>query len=46
MNFLMLRAAERAQSQIHQAADEAERHFAGILPVTHAAFVEHGRRAP
>lgn len=46
MNFLMLRAAERAQSQIRQAADEAERHFARVLPVTHAAFVEHGRRAP
>lgn len=46
MNFLMLRSAERAQSQIRQCSDEMERYFAGILPVTHAAFVEYGRRAP
>lgn len=46
MNFLNLRNAPTAQWEIQQFAIEVEKVFASIMPVTHAAFVNHDRRAP
>ena len=46
MNFLSLRNAETAQLEIRRFAEAVEVFFAQQMPVTHAAFVEFGRRAP
>lgn len=46
MNFLMLRNADAAQWEIRQFAIAIEAMFAEIMPLTHAAFIDHGRVAP
>jgi thymidylate synthase (FAD) len=46
MNFLSLRNAEPAQYEIRVYAEAVERLFAEKMPITHASFVEFGRRAP
>lgn len=46
MNFLSLRNAEPAQYEIRVYAEAVERLFAQKMPLTHACFVEFGRRAP
>jgi thymidylate synthase (FAD) len=46
MNFISLRNAETAQREIRRYAEAVERFFADKMPVTHAAFVENGRRSP
>lgn len=46
MHFLHLRAAPEAQQEIRRYAEAIEEIFAKKMPVTHAAFVEYGRRAP
>lgn len=46
MNFLALRNAPEAQYEIRVYAEAIERLFEAKMPVTHAAFVELGRRAP
>jgi len=46
MNFLSLRNAPTAQREIRRYAEAVELLFAGVMPVTHAAFVENGRRSP
>src|SRR6266700_5646817 len=46
MNFVALRNAEPAMWEIHQYAGVVEDFFAALMPVTHAAFVEFGRKAP
>ena len=46
MNFLSLRNAPTAQREIRRYAEAVEQLFAGAMPVTHAAFVENGRRSP
>jgi thymidylate synthase (FAD) len=46
MNFLSLRNAESAQLEIRRFAEAVEVFFSEHMPVTHAAFVEFGRRAP
>ena len=46
MNFLSLRNAPTAQREIRRYAEAVETLFAERMPVTHAAFVENGRRSP
>lgn len=46
MNFVSLRNSEFAQLEIRRYAEAVESFFARLMPVTHAAFVEHGRRSP
>lgn len=46
MNFLALRNAEAAMWEIRQYAAAAEEFFAALMPATHAAFEEYGRKAP
>jgi thymidylate synthase (FAD) len=46
MNFLSLRNSEFAQYEIRVYAEAVERFFAEKMPVTHACFVEFGRRSP
>ena len=46
MNFVSLRNSETAQREIQRYAGAVEQFFAEKMPVTHAAFVENGRRAP
>jgi thymidylate synthase (FAD) len=46
MNFLSLRNADSAQLEIRRFAEAVEVLFAERMPVTHASFVEFGRRAP
>ena len=46
MHFLSLRNSNNAQAEIREYAQAAEELFAGIMPVTHKAFVDHGRVAP
>jgi thymidylate synthase (FAD) len=46
MNFVSLRAAPTAQLEIRRYADACEAFLAREMPVTHAAFVAHGRQAP
>lgn len=46
MNFLSLRNHETAQWEIRQYAIAMEEKFAEAMPVTHRAFVKHGRVAP
>ncbi len=46
MNFLSLRNADSAQLEIRRFAEAVEVMFAERMPVTHASFVEFGRRAP
>jgi thymidylate synthase (FAD) len=46
MNFLSLRNAEHAQREIRRYAEAVEALFEARMPVTHRAFVEHGRTAP
>jgi thymidylate synthase ThyX len=46
MNFISLRNAESAQREIRRFAAALETFFARAMPVTHAAFVESGRRSP
>jgi len=46
MNFIALRNADQAMWEIRQYAAAVEDFFAALMPVTHAAFVEFGRKAP
>ena len=53
MNFLSLRRRVKGsyfvsypQREIEMVAEVYEEHFAELMPLTHAAFVEHGRVAP
>jgi thymidylate synthase (FAD) len=46
MNFLSLRNADTAQLEIRRFAEAVEVMFGERMPVTHASFVEFGRRAP
>jgi thymidylate synthase (FAD) len=46
MNFVSLRNSEFAQLEIRRYAEAVEAFFAGMMPVTHQAFVENGRMAP
>jgi hypothetical protein len=46
MNFVSLRNSDTAQREIQRYAAAVEHFFADRMPVTHAAFVENGRRAP
>jgi len=46
MNFVSLRNAEPAMWEIRRYAAVVEDFFAALMPATHAAFVEFGRKAP
>lgn len=46
MNFLSLRNADNAQYEIRMYAQAMETMFAGLMPLTHRAWVENGRIAP
>ncbi len=46
MNFIALRNAEPAMWEIRQYALAVEEFFSAAMPVTHAAFVAFGRKAP
>jgi thymidylate synthase (FAD) len=53
MNFLSLRTKHEAskvpsfpQREIEMVAEEMERHWAELMPLTHAAFTDNGRVAP
>jgi thymidylate synthase (FAD) len=46
MNFVSLRASETAQREIRRYAHAVEHFLEQQMPVTHAAFVAGGRRAP
>ena len=46
MNFVALRNADQAMWEIRQYAAAVEGFFGELMPVTHAAFVEFGRKAP
>jgi thymidylate synthase (FAD) len=46
MNFVSLRNADQAMWEIRQYGQAVEQFFAALMPVTHAAFVEFGRKAP
>jgi len=46
MNFIALRNADQAMWEIRQYAAAVEGFFGELMPVTHAAFVEFGRKAP
>lgn len=46
MHFCGLRNSEQAQHEIREYARAAESFLQRLMPVTHAAFVANGRRAP
>lgn len=46
MNFLSLRTAQHAQFEIRQCAFLVEDYFEALMPVTYAAWNDHGRQAP
>ena len=46
MNFVSLRNSDTAQREIRRYAEAVEAFFEQKMPVTHAAFVANGRRAP
>jgi thymidylate synthase (FAD) len=46
MNFLSLRNHKSAQLEIREYAEDLEKIFSEIMPVTHAAWVTNGRVAP
>jgi thymidylate synthase (FAD) len=46
MNFVSLRNSEFAQLEIRRYAEAVEAFFAGLMPVTYAAFVANDRVAP
>lgn len=53
MHFLLLRTKDETstfpsfpQQEIEMAAEQMENTLADAMPVTHAAFQEHGRVAP
>ncbi len=46
MNFVSLRASETAQREIRRYAEAVEHFLEQQMPVTYAAFVAGGRRAP
>ena len=46
MHFLSLRNAPDAQQEIRELAEQVEFAFQKFMPVTAAAFVQNGRRAP
>jgi len=46
MNFLSLRNTEHAQREIRRYAEAVEALFETQMPVTHRAFVDHGRLSP
>lgn len=46
LNFLMLRADERAQWEIRMYAEVIEGVLKGAMPMTYAAWIAAGRRAP
>lgn len=46
MNFVRLRNSPEAQYEIREYAAAVESFFAGEMPVTHSAFVAHGRKVP
>jgi thymidylate synthase (FAD) len=45
MNFLSLRTAPNAQWEIQQIANEMEESFKTLMPITHKAWVDNGRKA-
>lgn len=46
MHFLGLRNDENAQMEIREYARAVELMFSEIMPITHAAFIDNGRKAP
>ena len=46
MNFLSLRNSKNAMLEIRKYAEAMEEEFKKVAPITHKAFIEHGRRAP
>jgi thymidylate synthase (FAD) len=46
MNFLSLRTAPAALLEIRQYAEDVETIFASLMPVTYAAWDEHGKKTP
>lgn len=46
MNFLSLRLDKTALLEIRQYAEDVEKSFAQLMPVTHSTWVAHGRVAP
>jgi thymidylate synthase (FAD) len=46
MNFISLRNADQAMWEIRQYGAAVEAFFAALMPATHAAFEEFGRKAP
>ncbi len=46
MNFLSLRNQEHAQREIRRYAEAVEALFEMHMPITHRAFIDHGRMAP
>lgn len=46
MAFLELRTSEHAQLEIRRYAQQVERIWSNVMPETHAAWVEFGRRKP
>jgi thymidylate synthase (FAD) len=53
MNFLSLRRKVEGshfpsfpQREIEMVAEQYETHFQKLMPLTHAAFISHGRVAP
>ena len=46
MNFIALRTSDQAMWEIRQYGIAVETFFAALMPATHAAFVEFGRKGP
>lgn len=46
MHFLSLRNSDFAQMEIREYAQAVELMFSEIMPITHAAFIDNGRKAP
>lgn len=46
MHFLSLRTAPYAMKEIRVLAEQAEAHFASVMPLTYSAWVTNGRVAP
>lgn len=46
MHFLSLRNTDFAQMEIREYAQAVELMFSEVMPITHSAFIENGRKAP
>lgn len=46
MSFLSLRNSKHAQREIREYAEQMEKMFSKVMPITHKAFVDCGRVAP